>query len=77
MLPPVATLSPTDRPRERLWSLGPGALTTAELLAILLGTGSGASSVLEVAGRLLDLPLYDHVIIAGDRFMSFATAGLL
>jgi DNA repair protein RadC len=55
MLPPVATLSPTDRPRERLWSLGPAALTTAELLAILLGTGSGSSSVLEVAGRLLDV----------------------
>jgi DNA repair protein RadC len=55
MLPPVATLSPTDRPRERLWSLGPAALTTAELLAILLGTGSGGSSVLEVAGRLLDV----------------------
>ena len=55
MLPPVATLSPTDRPRERLWSLGPGALTSAELLAILLGTGSGGSSVLEVAGRLLDV----------------------
>ena len=32
---------------------------------------------LAAAGRLLDLPLYDHVIIAGDRFMSFATAGLL
>jgi len=29
------------------------------------------------AGRLLDLPLYDHVILAGDRFFSFATAGLL
>lgn len=55
MLPPVATLSPADRPRERLWSLGPAALTTAELLAILLGTGSGGSSVLEVAGRLLDV----------------------
>ena len=32
---------------------------------------------LAAAGRLLDLPLYDHVIIAGDRFVSFATAGLL
>jgi DNA repair protein RadC len=32
---------------------------------------------LVAAGRLLDLPLYDHVIIAGDRFTSFATAGLL
>jgi DNA repair protein RadC len=29
------------------------------------------------AGQLLDLPLYDHVIIAGDRFVSFAAAGLL
>ncbi|HEU4698162.1 MAG TPA: DNA repair protein RadC [Gemmatimonadales bacterium] len=32
---------------------------------------------LVAAGQLLDLPLYDHVIIAGDRFVSFATAGLL
>ena len=32
---------------------------------------------LVAAGRLLDLPVYDHVIIAGDRFVSFATAGLL
>jgi DNA repair protein RadC len=29
------------------------------------------------AGRLLDLPVYDHVILAGDRFLSFASAGLL
>jgi DNA repair protein RadC len=29
------------------------------------------------AGRLLDLPVYDHVILAGDRFFSFATGGLL
>jgi DNA repair protein RadC len=29
------------------------------------------------AGRLLDLPLYDHVILAGDRFLSFVAAGLL
>ena len=32
---------------------------------------------LAAAGRLLDLPLYDHVIIAGDRFVSLATLGLL
>jgi DNA repair protein RadC len=32
---------------------------------------------LAAAGRLLDLPLYDHVVIAGDRFVSFAAAGLL
>lgn len=29
------------------------------------------------AGRLLDLPVYDHVIVAADRFLSFASAGLL
>jgi len=51
----LSGLPADDRPRERLRSLGPGALTTAELLAILLGTGGRGSSVLEVAGRLLDL----------------------
>jgi len=29
------------------------------------------------AGRLLDLPVYDHVIVGGDRYVSFAEAGLL
>src|SRR3989442_1556272 len=29
------------------------------------------------AGRLLDLPVYDHVILGGDTYMSFAEAGLL
>src|SRR2546425_8441301 len=24
------------------------------------------------AGRLLDLPVYDHVIVGGDRYVSFA-----
>ena len=29
------------------------------------------------AGRLLDLPVYDHVIIGAERYVSFAEAGLL
>jgi DNA repair protein RadC len=29
------------------------------------------------AGQLLDVPLYDHVIIGGDRFVSFAATGIL
>lgn len=29
------------------------------------------------AGRLLDVPVYDHVIVAGERYFSFAEAGLL
>lgn len=32
---------------------------------------------LVAAGQVLDLPVYDHVIVAGDRFTSFASAGLL
>lgn len=51
---PLATPADIDRPRERLWSLGPCALTTVELLAILIGTGKEGRGVLEVAGRLLE-----------------------
>ena len=29
------------------------------------------------AGRVLDLPVYDHVIVGGERYVSFAEAGLL
>lgn len=42
-----------DRPRERLRALGPGALATRELLAILIGSGGGGRSALDVAGELL------------------------
>jgi DNA repair protein RadC len=44
---------PGDRPRERLRTLGPGALTAVELLAILLGTGTSSSDAVAVAGDLL------------------------
>jgi DNA repair protein RadC len=44
----------SERPRERLWRIGPGALTGAELLAILLGTGGRGDNVGAVAARLLD-----------------------
>src|SRR5437867_13121587 len=43
----------SDRPRERLWALGPAALTGQELLAILLGTGCMGRDALAVAGDLL------------------------
>lgn len=32
---------------------------------------------LVATGRLLDVPVNDHVIIAGDRYLSFADAGML
>lgn len=49
----VRELPETDRPRERLARLGPQALTTAELLAILLNTGTASEDVLLLATRLL------------------------
>jgi len=44
-----------ERPRERLWSLGAGALTSQELLAVLLGTGRRGRDALSSASQLLGL----------------------
>ena len=49
----VSDLPTTDRPRERLERLGPQALTTAELLAILLRTGTQRDGVLQLASQLI------------------------
>jgi DNA repair protein RadC len=43
-----------DRPRERLRSLGAGALATRELLAILVGSGTEGRSAMVVAAALLE-----------------------
>ena len=51
---PLANLPASERPRERLWTLGAAALTSAELLALVLGTGGGGKSVLEIASRMLE-----------------------
>lgn len=49
----MLALAPEDRPRERLLSRGPGSLSDAELLAILLGSGRQGQNVVEVAHDLL------------------------
>jgi DNA repair protein RadC len=43
-----------DRPRERLAQVGAGALSNAELLAIVLRIGSGGESALNLAQRLIN-----------------------
>ncbi|GGK56611.1 JAB domain-containing protein [Nocardia camponoti] len=50
---PIANVPVAQRPRERLFSLGPIALTDAELLALLLGQGTRGRSSLELAAELL------------------------
>lgn len=49
----IAAITPEERPRERLQRLGPRALTTVELVAVLLGTGNANQDVLSVAHTLL------------------------
>ena len=49
----IRDLPRTERPRERLRDAGPGALSNAELIAILLRTGSGGESVLALSTRML------------------------
>ena len=42
-----------ERPRERMYAAGAHALSSRELIAILVGSGTGGSSAVEVAGSLL------------------------
>lgn len=43
----------TERPRERLLNTGAASLSAAELLAIILGTGTKQENVLQLATRIL------------------------
>jgi len=51
--PTIHDLPSGERPRERLQYYGSEALSTAELLAIVLRTGVGGENVIRVAERLL------------------------
>ncbi|WP_110987551.1 RadC family protein [Acaryochloris thomasi] len=59
--PRVRDLPSCDRPRERLMTQGSQFLTSAELLAILLGTGQGAGKLSAVGlGQLILHELGEH-----------------
>lgn len=51
--PMIKDMPAGERPRERLTQAGPGALSSAELLAIILRTGIRGENVLDMAHRLL------------------------
>jgi DNA repair protein RadC len=63
----IADLQRSDRPRERLANQGPAALADAELVAILLRTGTRGSSAL----RLSEALLQDTGGVAGLRHARF------
>lgn len=50
----VREMRPDEQPREKLLKYGPESLTEAELLAILLRTGSKGMNVLDTSKALLD-----------------------
>jgi DNA repair protein RadC len=51
----ILDLNKEERPRERFKRLGPEALSTAELLAIILRTGSRKENVVTLSQRILSL----------------------
>lgn len=50
----VRDLPKQERPRERLFKLGPEVLSAQEILAIILGRGTRGKSVLDITQRLLN-----------------------
>ena len=49
----IAELPPDERPRERLFRHGPQTLSDAELVALLLGSGTAGASAIDLARELL------------------------
>jgi DNA repair protein RadC len=66
--PMIKDLPVDERPRERLERAGEGALSTTELLAIILRTGTGGENVLDMARRILSR----HGGLSGLARASFA-----
>ena len=61
-----------DRPREKMISKGKGALSNAELIAILIGSGSGELSAVELAREVLNAAgdnLYDLSKLSIEELM--------
>jgi len=50
---PIKTWAEEDRPREKLLSKGKAVLTEAELIAILIGSGTKSTSAVELARQIL------------------------
>ena len=59
----MKSLPESDRPYEKCWEYGPRMLTDAELLAVILKTGSRGESVLNLTRRLLSMP--EHAGLSG------------
>ena len=81
----------TDKPREKMIARGKAVLSNAELLAILIGSGTTHESAVALSQRILssvsnsltalgkqtlDIQLLDHVIITEKQYTSLCDEGL-
>ena len=67
-----------DRPREKMIAKGKGALSNAELIAILIGSGSGTLTAVELARQVLSSVndnLYDLSKLSLDELMQHKGIG--
>jgi len=75
---PLKDLPPDARPREKLLARGAGALSDAELLALLLRTGIQGKGVLQMAQELLQLKNHSTISTTDGGQTGFGgIAGLL
>ena len=68
-----------DRPREKMISKGKGVLSNAELIAILIGSGPGGQSAVELARQVLNAVndnLYDLSKLSIDELRQHKGIGL-
>jgi DNA repair protein RadC len=65
---PIKNWAEEDRPREKLQLKGKNALSDAELIAILLGTGNRSESAVDLAKRILS--------VAGENLIEVSRMGI-
>ena len=59
-----------ERPRERIFAVGPGILSDRDLLALLIGTGVRGRHVLKVAEEVLSLLESDNFVVGPQQLLT-------
>lgn len=66
-----------DCPREKLFKYGEHKLSDSGLLAILLRIGKKGESAIDLASKIMQVKVLDHIIIGDNKHYSFADKGLI
>jgi DNA repair protein RadC len=72
----IQDLEEEERPRERLFALGPAALGDADLVALLFGTGSAGEGILDIAARVVrSIPMRRIHLVATEELLAIQGVG--